>query len=234
MIDRIARDRMADALTSYMDEKIGALAFDNLLIDIAAETEYHTVHHIQKTLWVFYDDIYDHKVIATKEVWDYFNRLLLLLKSDGEWVTTHRRVWHFRQLIAAACLVWFGYYVVQTGVGSHLIAYAMPFGVVSMLLARFHSYQQKRTVKSDEVRLMPFQSFGVLRSTHRNVAGLRKRKFRSNLATRTIRSPAFDYLNRIVWGLDWLVCSPLVLLFQALPERQTNDSIQRAELPLSA
>ena len=35
-------------------------------------------------MWFHYDDLKNHKVHATKEEWDYFNRLLLLLASEAE------------------------------------------------------------------------------------------------------------------------------------------------------
>jgi len=60
---------------------------------------------IADVLWFHYDDLKDHKVIAAKAEWDYFNRLLLLLESDAELEeikSGHK--WHACQAIAV--LLW--------------------------------------------------------------------------------------------------------------------------------
>lgn len=47
----------------------------------------------------------DHNVVATKEEWDCFQRLLLILKSDAEIVQeTGERKGTVRQAVAAVCL----------------------------------------------------------------------------------------------------------------------------------
>ena len=77
MIDRLSRNKIIDAIKKYMGEEISAFEFDDLLWEI--NTEDKTAQEIISLLWYYYDDCKDHKVVANKETWDLFNRLLLLL-----------------------------------------------------------------------------------------------------------------------------------------------------------
>jgi hypothetical protein len=52
----------------------------------AARTKDETVKHVADLLWYHYDDLEDHKVVASKAEWDFFQRLLLILKSDADLV----------------------------------------------------------------------------------------------------------------------------------------------------
>ena len=103
MIDRRARNKMATAIRSYMDEEMKAFQLDEELNRISDATKDKTVKDISFILYFHYDDIENHKIVASKEEWDYFNRLLLLLESDGELESINSRtIWHpFRQTVAA-------------------------------------------------------------------------------------------------------------------------------------
>lgn len=106
MVDRKARDQIAAALQSYMDERITAFELNEALWEIATPDK--TAREIIYALWFFYDDITDHSIVASRDDWDYFNRLLLLLQSEGELEnakTQHR--WTIRQCIAMICLFLF-------------------------------------------------------------------------------------------------------------------------------
>lgn len=76
------RDELIAILNRYLDEEISAFEFDEQLADLDERTEDETVCSAITSLCFFYDDITDHKVVAGKEAWDFFQRLLLLLKSD--------------------------------------------------------------------------------------------------------------------------------------------------------
>ena len=99
MIDRKARDEMGKAIRDYMEERIGAFELHDSLDCIAHETEDGTVKVIGRQIWFHYDDCKDHKIVASKQTWDYFNRLLLLLESEAEAEfvrtrTSWRAEWH--------------------------------------------------------------------------------------------------------------------------------------------
>jgi len=103
MVDREARNRMIEALESYMDEHIRALEFDDALVAIEASTSDETVKLLRWDLWSVYDDLEDHKVIASKEEWDALNRVRLFLESDAE-IEMERR-WTWRQAAAITGLL---------------------------------------------------------------------------------------------------------------------------------
>ena len=84
MIDRQARTEMCKVIRDYMAERIGALELGDELHCIAHATQDGTVKFVNKLMWYHYDDCKDHKIVASKQRWDYFNRLLLLLESEAE------------------------------------------------------------------------------------------------------------------------------------------------------
>lgn len=82
---------MSKAIRDYMAQTITAFQLDDALFRIADATQDGTVKVVAKQMWFHYDDCKDHNIVASKQIWDYFNRLLLLLKSEAEaeFVWTH-------------------------------------------------------------------------------------------------------------------------------------------------
>ncbi len=108
MVDRVTRDRMAGALERYLDEEITAFQLDAELDGAARVTEDRTAWDLRLAVWANYDDLVDHKVTASREQWHYLQRVLLLLRSDGEFeLTRRRRRWSLRQAGAGLALLLF-------------------------------------------------------------------------------------------------------------------------------
>ncbi|MHB0961093.1 MAG: hypothetical protein ACYC0X_21805 [Pirellulaceae bacterium] len=62
-----------------MDEALTAFAFDDEITEIGTATADGTVHFVVDSLWYHYDDCRDHLAGLSKQEWDYFQRLVLLL-----------------------------------------------------------------------------------------------------------------------------------------------------------
>lgn len=145
MFSRYDRDRLAEVINRYLNEELTAFKFDEQLSEIAAATKDETVKQVANLFWCHYDDVDDHKVVASKEEWDYFQRLLLILKSDADIVSeSGMRNWTVRQTVAAASLAIFVGVLVKTGFGSHLFLATAPLGLVSMLLWHWRSCAEAR------------------------------------------------------------------------------------------
>jgi hypothetical protein len=236
MVDVQARNHMASALRSYMDEEITAFALDDALFLAVASTEDQTVKQMGTALWFHYDDLTEHKVVASKEAWDYFNRILLLLESDGELVAQKPvRRWHLRQAIAAVCLVAFSSIVLLTGFGLHLLVLVIPFGLASMALAWWSSRGLRKREKAEEF-VAPFSSITNLLSTRRQVAGFKKSQYPRELAIRRIRGPLLELFMMLPYGMGllmllpvWLMFAPLFLFFQMFPSAESKATIRILE-----
>ena len=220
---------MASALRSYMDDEITAFQFDDVLTQIQEATEDETVMSVGSTLWYYYDDCKDHKIVASKDVWDLFNRLLLLLESDGqiEVIKTARR-WQPRQAVAAATLAIFCEFALRVGFGEHLLIFAMPFGLVSIALAWWASRTEKNRVAA-EALLGPFPSVASLLHIRRGVFEFRKRRYPHSIAGRRIRSGFVVPFMQLPFYLSWLMFAPLPLFFQMLPTRDCETVIRMPE-----
>jgi len=227
MVDRKARDQLASALQSYMDERIAAFEFDDTLWRAVDSTQDNTVQEIGQALWLHYDDLKDHKIVACKEEWDYFNRLLLLLQSDAEveCVRTWRRWWSVRQSIAALSLAGFLGVAIHVGFGGQLFLWAIPFGVVSMLLAWWGRRGLTKRTRL-ELALAPFPSVGSLMRIRRRVPAFSKKRYPIDIQGRVIRDAWTYRFMMVPAAVMWLMCAPIVLLFQALPRRTTEIRIE--------
>jgi len=227
MIDRDARDKVSKAVRAFMAEESTAFEFDESLCEIADATQDKTLAMVRSVLWFFYDDVKDHKIVATKEEWDCMNRLLLLLQSDGETeVVKSTTTWSVRQAVAALALIGFCGVAIRTGFGEHLFVYAMPFGVVSMVLAWFDSRERRKTASALEAAITPFPSVSALLSVRRRVAGFARIRYPKAIAGRRIREPFVGGIMLLPSKLMWLMLSPAVLIFQMLPDRKTDVRIR--------
>lgn len=230
MTDRTARDQIAKAIRSYMTEKITAFEFDEALFEACTGTKDQTVLNARKELWFFYDDCTDHKIVASKEVWDYFNRLLLLLESDGELETIKSWwKWHPLQGVAGLLFLAFAGIAVRVGFGQHLFAFALPFGPPSMLIAWLNARRLRQTISTSESALTPFPSVSSLLAARRRANGFIRCRCPKAVAVRTIRDPIIDKLMRVPWSIAWCMFSPMALLFQMLPERESETRIKMPE-----
>ena len=218
MFSRYDRDRLVEVINRYLNEELTAFKLDEALSEIGTKTKDKTVEQVVQLLWCHYDDVEDHKVVATKEEWDYFQRLLLILKSDAEIVQeTGERKWTARQAVAAVCLVLFGLAVAKTGFGYHLLVVTMPLGLVSMLLSHWRSRDEARRLH-DQTALMPFGSVSELLSLRRKVRNFVKARYPARLGSRQIRGPVSAAAMWLHFGAVWLIFSPVALAFQMLPE----------------
>jgi hypothetical protein len=218
MFSRYDRDSLIEVINRYLNEELTAFKLDEALSEIGTRTKDKTVDQVVQLLWCHYDDVEDHKVVASKEEWDYFQRLLLILKSDAEIVQeTGERKWTARQAVAAVCLVLFGLAVAKTGFGYHLLVVTMPLGLVSMLLSHWRSRDEARRLH-DQTALMPFGSVSELLSLRRKVRNFVKARYPARLGSRQIRGPVSAAAMWLHFGVVWLIFSPVALAFQMLPE----------------
>ena len=227
LLDRPSRNHLISAIQRYMDESIMAFAFDEELSQIRAATKDPTVHVVVGWLWFHYDDIQDHRAGLSKVEWDYFQRLILLLESDGQIEHVAKRTWSVRQVVAGLALLGFGLCVAWLGVGWHLFGAALAFGPVSILLAYWKGRASARR-NQEQIGLAPFASFAELRAVRKAVSGFAKRRYPGQTTTRTVHS---RLLTMAVWLQTWVLWSfvaPLVLLFQTFPEKETTTRVRVA------
>jgi len=225
MVDRTSRDRLSELMRSYMDDQIDNIQLDETLHEIGSQTEDQTVRTAVRELWFYYDDCKEHFVVASKEQWDFFNRLLLLLASDAEIAVAACRRWHPSQSIAAVSLILFICLAILKGWGRDLIGLAFPFGMVSMVLVWFNRRRRKRAIAADGAAVSPFPSFSVLRSVRRRVGGFAKIRYPREIAGRKVRGRIEQALPWIIWIPVWLIFSPVFLFFQMLPEKQSDTAV---------
>ncbi len=218
---------MVAIIESYLDEKITAFELDDQITQVAGATKDETVHHVREMLWYYYDDCRDHKVVLAKGAWNYFQRLLLLLKSDASVRVQRRRVWSWRQAAAAVLLAGFAMIVKSVGWGEHLFVYSVPFGILSILL----SLSRRHVPDEDDkflLTLVPFASLAELFTVHRSVPSFVKRPCPRSLPERRIRSVGMEAALQFQFCAIWAVFSPIALLLQLLPDVEARVNVEPA------
>jgi len=215
MIDRAARERLTSVLRSYMNEEISAFEVDKLLGDLRRSSPDKTVKSTARDLWGCYDDLKDHNVVASKQEWDYFNRVLLLLSPEAELENVRRVRWHVSQIFAGAGFLLAVFLCSRIGWNGNLLKVTCSFALASMAIRGFN---QQRRKKSSELPLYPFSSFHTLSMVRRKAVGFSKNAYPKALAYRRIRDPIAEWILLVPSVVLWLIFSPIVLFIQTLPE----------------
>jgi hypothetical protein len=149
--------------------------------------------------------------------------LILVLRSDGHIETIKRKRWTARQFVACCSLLVFVLVGAISGFGTPLLVVTIALGGVSMGLAYWQLCLANGPYERSQRSLSPFSSVSELLHVRRNVRQFRKQKYPSKLQRRRIRNPIVDYIMiALFYGIMgiplWLLCSPLALVFQAMPE----------------
>jgi hypothetical protein len=217
-------------LRRFLGGEIRAFELDDSLDEFRDSSD-SAVRQIAIEAWNFYDDFEDHLVCFGKLEWDYFQRLLLLLGSDCGIDIERKWQWSWTQ--AAALLALLGYLAVglRYGWGEHLLVFGIPFGVVSILLARFR--RDRQTGSPYDQIVFPFTSFGQLKRIYESASDFRKSRYPREIGTRRIRSRGSHIAGLIPFYTGWLLCSPVPLFFQTLPKTIYRSRFVDAKLASS-
>lgn len=224
MQDRAARADLIDAICAYLDDRMMAFEFSERIDEIASDSEDQTVHFVVDELWGFYDDCKDHHVVLAKKEWDYIQRLILVLDSESEVHISRARCWSPDNGVAMAALALFG--VLLWGFQLSYWFIAAPFGALSMYLSDVRRRRRYDSRSSAEIALIPFASLGEIRGALARNPAFRKQRYPANLILRRIRGPVEATLGAIRLRILWLVASPVVLLFQTLPDYRTQPHVK--------
>jgi hypothetical protein len=209
-----------------MHETLTAFAFDEEINEIRQATSDNTVQFVVASLWFHYDDCRDHLAGLSKPEWDYFQRLILLLESEATIERVRHRHWSVRQVVAGVSLIGFGWCAWRFGIGWHLFGLALLFGPVSILLSYWRSRSHRRQAEKQR-SLAPFSSLSELRAVRRAVPGFSKSRYPAGAKLRRVHGRLMTTAVWLQTAVLWSFISPLILLFQALPEKEVQTRIRQ-------
>jgi len=196
-----------------------AFEFDERIHGII--TDDRTVDKVDHYLWCHYDDVKNHEVRLSKAEWDYFHRLLLLLKSDGEISTFRTKHWAWDNALAWVAVVAYACLAFRIGWCFELLLATLPFGLISTLInqyrARLTSYDLRR-----HIALTPFASYSQIRWARRQLPDFVKRPYRKDIHGRPIRRSDEEFFKWIVALPSWLIFSPVILFLQGFPIEEST------------
>jgi hypothetical protein len=214
MVDRVARDRVIETFEDFLDDKITAFEFDDRLHEIDSDDQ--TVQEVIHAAWFHYDDCTDHQVCLSKVGWDFFQRLLLILRSDAEVLHSQAKRWSWDHVLAWTTLAVLAGAVMTKGWSGDLLPLGVLSAIVSLLIS-FYRRRQEVGLTPGEIACLPFDSSSQIRSLHRETPGFQKRRYRKEIEGRTIRSEEEAAFNGMIWYASAIILSPLILLLQGFP-----------------
>jgi len=217
MLIREDREKLIEVVNEYIHDEITAFEFDDKLFDFR-DSKDKTVSQVASDLWNYYDDCIDHKIVASKKLWDYLQRILLLLESDGEAEIIKRKRWHYTQLFA---LILFA-----ISIGIFIFSKNIYIGMLINTTLWPFSYLIYKTRCSGELKIWksfrqcfcyPYKSAGQLLRHRRSVPYFKKEYYPKRLNQRIIRSKVAGITSDVTRYVLWIAFCPLVLLFQVFP-----------------
>jgi hypothetical protein len=228
MIDHAIRKQLATIIRSYLAEEITAFELDDVLQSLEGQTDDATAQDILVQLWFFYDDLKDHKIVATKESWDCLYRFLLILESEGELETIKTRHWSLWQPVAACAVAMFMFIVFQIGWSQLLLFISWPFGVVSILIS-FWKSRIPSPSSQRELATIPFSSVSEILAVRRQTPAFSKTPYPEQLKERRVRGRVTAKAMWIPAILMWITFAPIILCFQVMPETKTRFRVRLSQ-----
>jgi len=225
MVDRNNRDKLIIEIQNFINDKIDSFEFDENIFEIQSNSEDETIKYVVNSLWYYYDDLKEHKIAIEKEGWDFIQRLILILTSDKEIIEKKERKYTIRQALSLSFLIIFIVSYFYVGYTIKLLYISMGLGIFSMALSWWKVKSEINNLIKWE--LYPFSNIPELSILRREQKSFQKQHYDKKLKKRKIRSYFAHNLLLIHSRLSWLVFSPLVLLYQSLPE--TNSTIEIKE-----
>lgn len=236
MVDREARDRLATALEGALEGEVTYDAFDELRLNPESRTEDCAVLEATAALWDSCSSP-GKKLAATREEWDLYHRILLLLRSDAELEVTTTWRWTPRQWLAVGALAAFvfGYFG-----DSAIVVPAWLLGAgVSIGISRWRARDRRRAralerqapgIVSDSA-LWPFASVSELLRTRRAVKGFVKRAYPQDPTRRREVAPLDPDLygpygiRPVFAAAVQIFALPFALIAQAWPEEERKRRV---------
>jgi hypothetical protein len=224
MIDRVARNKMVASIEAYMNDEIKAFAFDDALREIVCKTKDGAVKDAWSILWFFYDDLKDHKIVASKEAWNLMYRIILLLRSDAEVEKKWMRHWSLTQFIALGLILflsWLTWTIGGSGIwmiawiGTGLLTWEIDRRIRAPL-------RKERNGLPSNIEVFPFDSVPEIFRAAKSVPDFHKRPFPPELVKRRVRNydmqiPFPRPIMTFFGFIGWTMVLPLVLLVQIFP-----------------
>src|SRR5690606_19831852 len=105
----------------------------------------------------------------------------------------HRRVWFVTQPIAALVLAGYCYFAFWLGFDHQLLALAIPFGIISIVLYWWRRWSTPQPT-AREMALSPFSSVAELRAVRRSVGDFVKQRYPERLSSRQLRTRCAELL----------------------------------------
>lgn len=202
MVDRKARNRLGEVIDDYLEERIMAFEFDEQIN--SNDTQDESVLELTGALWCFYDDLEDHQVVLGKQEWNFFQRILLFLKTDNEisdkYSCEFRSISDWTQWIALAALVI--QILLLVLYFDHVLFIVLMGGFISLPIELRRMHLQKLLISPEErkagewmdLNFYPFSStLEMLRAARKT--GFRKQPYPERLTGRRIRS---EYMEDVI------------------------------------
>jgi hypothetical protein len=219
MVDRESRGQLLMLLDGYLSGTIRAREFDEQLGNL--NTKNKTVREIVFMCWFHYDDFIDHQAKLTRQTWNYFQRLRLIVQSDAE--IKSNRVWnwtafHLLTFISVALLLMVGW---KCGMDLEFWAADLALGAALACVAYGQKKPKPPAALVPDAELIPFGSFSSMRAVYELTPAFQKRPYPRTMDLTPLHSSFFMRVVLIPRLFFW----PMLALIGLLSIRRTDYSV---------
>jgi len=225
-IDRQGRDRLAEAMEGFLNRGMTKLDLEDQIEELPWEVEDPALEHVAAVVMGRYAHFgqYRYSDHLSKRDRDFFYRLLLLLRSDGQVEFTRRRGWDFWQALAllgvAISFLSFGLLANYT----YFLLTCIPLGALVGIILRARA-QRLTEWEGDRGAMRPFSSILEILQARRSVPDFQKRRNAPRLSPEKTFHYIFDQCSLFPILVGTIVFSPFLLIWLAFPYYQTKTRV---------
>jgi hypothetical protein len=224
------RQKLIEVIEAYVSEKTGSFEFDDEL-DSLMDSKDATVRQIAFDLWMYYDDVIDHKIHGPAEVWDLFQRYLLVLRVGLDVQRGLEWVWGWWQACAAVMVVLY-LAMLPRNLDWTIVLLGIPFGIASIVIGRWKKMVIWGTAGKNAM-LVPFASDDEMKRVMERCPELTIAPCPQHIADRKVRSRLSEFVTLLPSLFLQLCLGPLCLMWQSLPYKyEYSRVISKDESPL--
>lgn len=226
MISDQDRQKLIEAIEAYVSERVKSFEFDDML-DPLRDSKDATVRKIAFDCWYYYDDIVDHKIHGPAEVWDIFQRYLLVLRAGLDTQAEHRYRWGLVEACAASLVgVFIATFIIALcwGAWGGVFVLWILLGIASIPIG----ICKERVVRSEiggSEAFPPFSSEAEMRHAMATYPEFTMAPCPEHIDRRKLRSAVTVFVMGLPWRLIQICLGPAFLVWQSLPYRHTISRV---------
>jgi hypothetical protein len=209
-----SRESLRELIQELLAGKFDWCQFEEQLL-VYVRSKDAVVRFVADRLSSLYDEEIDHINLRSKLIWDYLQRLLLLLSAKCEIKIETKTIWCHSQLLATIALVAFVCSAIYVGWGFHLLFLSVPFGLIAFAISKIRD-RNAGPVNPYGTIICPFPSIEAFDTAYRS-SHFSKLRYPRHYRRKATSSLLSEYCSEGFQSLIRCFLSPVALVELMIP-----------------